>query len=135
MAQEDGYAALYSMLSREDPFRKNVARKLDEFSGTDHGKGKTISQTRSVDVASLLTSITYSTNEDMHRYACSEAIDCMRAYYKIITLISKRGPVVVHSEISVNVDITRKSDLNPSLVIKQVAIKTLIDKFSVLVQE
>lgn len=38
---------------------------------------------RTFDVRALLESLTHSTAADMDRYACSEAIDCMKAYYKV----------------------------------------------------
>ena len=69
--------------SRAEHQRKQMARKLDNFFGTDHEKGKNRSDARSVDVVSLLNTITYTSIADMDRYACSEAIDCMRAYYRV----------------------------------------------------
>ena len=32
---------------------------------------------------------------DMDRYACSEAVDCMQAYYKVIAVVDQRNPIVV----------------------------------------
>ena len=69
--------------SRAEHQKKQMARKLDDFFGTDHEKGKIRCDARSIDVVSLLNSITCNSIADMDRYACSEAIDCMRAYYKV----------------------------------------------------
>lgn len=64
--------------------RKNLlTRQLDSFFGTNSVKGETLVESRSFDVSSLLRTLDQSTEADMTRYACSEAIDCMQAYYKV----------------------------------------------------
>jgi GTP-binding protein EngB required for normal cell division len=72
--------------SRAEHQRKQMARKLDAFFGTDQEKGKNRCDARSIDVVNLLNTITCNSIADMDRYACSEAIDCMRAYYKVGSL-------------------------------------------------
>ena len=62
--------------------KKNLAARLDSFLGTDMEGSNKLYQGRGFDVRKLLTSLTEDTIADMDRYACSEAIDCMRAYYK-----------------------------------------------------
>ena len=60
-----------------------LARKLDRFFGTNIQVGMTYCETRGFDVKELLDSLTQNTVADMDRYACSEAIECMQAYYKV----------------------------------------------------
>lgn len=59
-----------------------LTRKLDQFFGTNTAAGHTWCEDKSFDVKSLLQTLTQSTIADMDRYACSEATDVMRAYYK-----------------------------------------------------
>lgn len=59
-----------------------LSRKLDQFFGTDTAKGRTYCEDKSFDVKSLLQTLTQSTVADMDRYACAEAADVMKAYYK-----------------------------------------------------
>jgi len=59
-----------------------MSRKLDHFFDTDSTLGRTWCENRSFDVKSLLQTLTQSSIADMDRYACSEATDVMRAYYK-----------------------------------------------------
>lgn len=68
---------------RQGHQKRILSKKLDRFFGTNCDQGKTYCQDKSFDVRSLLDSLTYSTTADMDRYACSEAIDCMSAYYKV----------------------------------------------------
>ncbi|KAK5079394.1 hypothetical protein LTR51_001591 [Lithohypha guttulata] len=62
-----------------------LSRKLDQFFGTDTVLGETYCENKSFDVKSLLHTLTESTVPDMDRYACSEAANVMRAYYKART--------------------------------------------------
>ena len=89
--------------SRTEHQRKQMARKLDDFFGTDHEKGKNRSDTRSIDVVSLLNTITSNSIADMDRYACSEAIDCMRAYYKVSALQNIANEIIRGRRSSVRV--------------------------------
>lgn len=38
------------------------------------------------DLSQLVTALVQSTEPDMNRFACSEALDCMEAYYKVVYL-------------------------------------------------
>ncbi|KKY27257.1 putative dynamin family protein [Phaeomoniella chlamydospora] len=62
--------------------RKVLVQKLDTHFGTDLDAGADM-VTSDVDVGTLLSLLMQDTIPDMDRYACSEAIDCMRAYYKV----------------------------------------------------
>lgn len=68
---------------KEGQQKKFLTKKLDDFFGTSIEKGATHSEIRSFDVRSLLNSLTQNTLADMDRYACSGAIDSMKAYYKV----------------------------------------------------
>jgi GTPase SAR1 family protein len=63
--------------------KDSLTRQLDSFFGTDSNAGKTQVVSRTFDVANLLQTLNQGTEADMDRYACSEAIDCMQAYYKV----------------------------------------------------
>lgn len=66
-----------------DHQRRFLAKKLDDFFGTNSSTGMTFCQSKSFDVKILLNSITQTKISNMDRYACSEVIDCMKAYYKV----------------------------------------------------
>lgn len=68
---------------RQGHQKKILSKKLDQFFGTNCNQGETMCKERTFDVRALLESLTHSTAADMDRYACSEAIDCMKAYYKV----------------------------------------------------
>lgn len=63
--------------------KTSLTDQLDSFFGTNSGAGETLVKPRSFDVSSLLRALDQGTEADMDRYACSEAIDCMEAYYKV----------------------------------------------------
>lgn len=64
--------------------RKNsLSKRLGSFFGKNIEQGETQVSECSFDLASLLGHLNQGTEADMDRYACSEAIDCMRAYYKV----------------------------------------------------
>ncbi|EXJ87644.1 hypothetical protein A1O1_04568 [Capronia coronata CBS 617.96] len=68
---------------RQKRQRQLLSKKLDQFFGTNSDEGLTWCEGRTVDVKSLLTTLTESSMPDMDRFACSEAIDGMMAYYKV----------------------------------------------------
>lgn len=68
---------------REDHHRRFLIAEIDEFFGTNTSASKTYCQDRSFDVKTLVNVITQRTLPDMDRYACSKAIDCMKAYYRV----------------------------------------------------
>ena len=63
--------------------KKRLSKILDNFLGTDMSQGRTFYNGAGFSVPGLLNALTEGTTADMDRYACSEAIDCMRAYYKV----------------------------------------------------
>lgn len=63
---------------------KALMQNLDQFFGTKIKKGKTEVENVTFDAQALLKALlSHATNVDMDRYACSEAIDVMKAYYKV----------------------------------------------------
>lgn len=60
--------------------REILSKKLDQFSGINIDKGRTRSD---FNIESLLNSLMESSMLDIDRYACSEAINGMMAYYKV----------------------------------------------------
>ena len=74
--------------------KDSQAAKLWGFFGKDIRKGRTsaIVYPETLDLNLLLEALNESTEVDMDRYACSEAIDCMRAYYKVGHYSDKVGP-------------------------------------------
>ncbi len=68
--------------------KDSLTRQLDSFFGTDSETGHTQVKSFAFDVANLLHALDQGTEADMDRYACSEAIDCMQAYYKVCFLLA-----------------------------------------------
>jgi len=71
---------------REKRHEAEIARKLRIFLG--HKEDTTVDNVsvKKARMPSLLSALTSSTEADMDRYACSEILDCMEAYYKVGTL-------------------------------------------------
>jgi hypothetical protein len=68
--------------SRQKEREKVVTEKVHGFFGTN--KDSPIWRNGSFDVNKLLTALhAVATEAEMDRHACSEAIDCMQAYYKV----------------------------------------------------
>jgi Dynamin family/Dynamin central region len=76
--------------------RKNsITKQVEAFFGQKMGDNDQVRQ-RSFSMKNLVESLNQSTEADMDRYACSEAIDCMQAYYKVRSFPSLT--LVCHSE-------------------------------------
>ncbi|ERF76872.1 hypothetical protein EPUS_02583 [Endocarpon pusillum Z07020] len=63
--------------------KDSLIEQLGSFFGVDFERGKIKVKEHSFDVKSLLDHLAQGPETDMDRYACSEAIDCMQAYYKV----------------------------------------------------
>ena len=72
--------------ARETRHEAEIARKLRRFLG--HKEDNTVENVsvKNASMSSLLSALTSRTEGDMDRYACSEILDCMEAYYKVGTL-------------------------------------------------
>jgi len=70
--------------ARQEHNKKALARGLNAFFKLNPEAGPThIYQNQGFNTADLLDALTQQTEHDMDRYACSEAVDCMEAYYKV----------------------------------------------------
>lgn len=61
--------------------RAKYSQVLRDFFGADSLKPTVFN--RSINLDQLLINLTQDTEPDMKRFACSEALDCMQAYYKV----------------------------------------------------
>jgi len=72
--------------ARQEHDKKVLARGWNAFCKLKPEAGPThIYQNQGFNTADLLDALTQRTEHDMDRYACSEAVDCMEAYYKVST--------------------------------------------------
>ena len=68
---------------KESRDRKSLAKKIDAFFGTAIESGRTKCEAMTFDAKGLLNALSQTNTVDMDRYACMEALDCMKAYYKV----------------------------------------------------
>jgi Dynamin family/Dynamin central region len=61
---------------------KSLTQQLESFFGSYLEENGQVHQA-TFDLKGLVSALDQSTEADMDRYACSEAIDCMQAYYKV----------------------------------------------------
>ncbi|KAL8878494.1 MAG: hypothetical protein Q9198_003705 [Flavoplaca austrocitrina] len=94
--------------ARNEHQQEEQARRLRDFFGVSQNQDVFYAK-QSYKVSKLVGSLAVTTQEDMDRYACSEATYCMKAYYKV-------GNMSKEMEI-------------------RVAMKVLVDNFSVLAVE
>ena len=71
--------------AREDERSKNLAKKLETYFNKPANTTELINRTFSM--KSLLTALSQTSEVDMDRHACSEAMECMMAYYKVHMLL------------------------------------------------
>jgi GTPase SAR1 family protein len=77
--------------SRQKEWDKLLTEKVHGFFGTSESN---CLYNKAFDVRQLLTALRAAASEaDMDRHACSEAIDCMQAYYKVSTSNCTGGPL------------------------------------------
>lgn len=69
--------------AREDHFRNSITRNLKQFFGNAYPARESIEKMYQFRMDSLIDILGTQTEADMERFACSEAIDCMQAYYKV----------------------------------------------------
>lgn len=68
---------------RETRHEAEIARKLRRFLGRKEDNTEEDVSVKKARMPSLLSALTSRTEADMDRYACSEILDCMEAYYKV----------------------------------------------------
>lgn len=66
---------------KEKRQEEDIANRLQKFLG--HKDDSQSVNVKNVKIPSLLSALTSRTEADMDRYACSEILDCMEAYYKV----------------------------------------------------
>lgn len=76
--------------ARHEHAKKDQARRLNCFFG--YAPDKSLSYNNSIcktfSTGMLMDALNPGTEVDMDRYSCSEAVDCMEAYYKVGTVIN-----------------------------------------------
>ena len=72
---------------KEKRHEADIARRLRKFLG--HKENSTVDNlsVKNARIQSLLSALTSKTEADMDRFACSEILDCMEAYYKVFTIL------------------------------------------------
>lgn len=68
--------------ARETHLRRSVKQKVSEFFPSPTSK-QSHQETHTFDLEELVSALTVQTETDMEKFACSEATDCMIAYYKV----------------------------------------------------
>ncbi|OQV10939.1 Dynamin central domain-containing protein [Cladophialophora immunda] len=71
--------------AREEHLRRSLRENLREFFGKDYPSQESWSQKYSFRMDELIAALGTQTEANMERFAASEAIDCMLAYYKAST--------------------------------------------------
>ena len=79
---------------REDRHEAEIARKLKQFLGHKEDTTMDNVSVKKERMPSLVSALTSRTEGDMDRYACSEILDCMEAYYKVGTLYPRSGKLI-----------------------------------------
>jgi GTPase SAR1 family protein len=69
--------------ARQEHEKKNMIRPLNAFFKLKPQTTSSYIQPQSFNTADLLDALTQRTEEDPDRFACSETVDCMEAYYKV----------------------------------------------------
>ena len=70
--------------ARKEHAKKDQARQLNAFFKIKPDTGSSyVSPHQGFHTGDLLEALNQRTEADMDRYACSEAVDCMEAYYKV----------------------------------------------------
>ncbi|KAL9126370.1 MAG: hypothetical protein Q9217_004572 [Psora testacea] len=70
--------------ARQEHAKREQALQLKDYFKIESDKGSSyIRPSQGFHTGDLLNAINERTHEDMNRYACSEAVDCMNAYYKV----------------------------------------------------
>jgi hypothetical protein len=69
--------------AREEHSKRELGRRLNEFFKQKPSTSPIYSTPQNINRAELLNALTKNSEQDMELYACSEATDCMEAYYKV----------------------------------------------------
>ena len=75
--------------ARQEHAKKDQARRLNAFLKIKPDMGSSyVNPHQGFHTGDLLEALNQRTEADMDRYACSEAVDCMEAYYKVSTNVN-----------------------------------------------
>lgn len=69
--------------AREEHSKRELGRRLNEFFKQKPSTSPIYPIQQNIDKAELLNALTKKSEQNMELYACSEAADCMEAYYKV----------------------------------------------------
>lgn len=69
--------------AREEHSKRELGRRLNEFFKQKPGTTPIYYTQPNINRAELLNTLSKNTEQNMELYACSEAVDCMEAYYKV----------------------------------------------------
>jgi hypothetical protein len=69
--------------AREQHFQKSITQKLKKFFGVEYPSRESTEDRFTFRMDSLIVALGVETEASMERFACSEAISCMQAYYKV----------------------------------------------------
>jgi len=118
--------------ARQEHAKKDQARQLNAFFKIKPDMGPSYVHPQSFHTGELLDALNQRTEADMDRYACSEAVDCMKAYYKVGTRRQSTPKDVRCQDRSQ--EHSQKSDYNKANILMrlQVAMKVIVDNFGVL---
>ena len=73
---------------KEKRHEEQIARRLRKFLGHKDDAAVENVSVKGANMKSLLSALTSHNEADMDRYACSEILDCMEAYYKVSSFVS-----------------------------------------------
>lgn len=71
---------------RSERSKNEFSRVVKNFFGVSSLEPNFYANQHHKDLGQLVTALVQSTDPDMNRFACSEALDCMKAYYKVVYL-------------------------------------------------
>lgn len=72
--------------ARERHFQKSLTEKLENFFGENYPSTPSSKYSFAFRMDALIEALGTQTETDMERFACSEAIDCMTAYYTVFSI-------------------------------------------------
>lgn len=73
--------------ARQEHLHKSITEKLKKFFGVNYPSYESMEQRFTFRMESLIDALRTETEASMERFACSEAINCMQAYYKVVQYI------------------------------------------------
>jgi hypothetical protein len=70
--------------ARQEHYQRSVREKLKAFFALNYPKSPSSEWSYIFRMDDLIEALGVQTEDDMERFACSEAIDCMQAYYEVL---------------------------------------------------